>query len=457
MNAICSYSSKFLRTSWISTLKWQRVAASPRFISDKAYHRYSHREKARSSFVPYFALIVSPLSSAFVHRSDDDNDLTWSILSTVKCETVPSSARLSAIKSLDIVADVVEEVSPSVVSITTAGHFFQLNVSMGSGFIVDHSGLVITNAHVVGHKQALKVSLKDGRDFDARVLAVDMNSDLALVQINADTSTLSQLPVLEFAPAEQKIRPGEFVIALGSPLMLSNTVTMGVVSAVERDLGNRTGLKYIQTDAIITFGNSGGPLVSLYGKVIGVNTMIADTGLGFAVPIDQVQRFMEAAKRALAEEQNKQQTPRRRPLSESSSGSPRHQRTGSWSWFGGDNDAGNGGSLVVGSGERQSRYLGLVMRTLTPDLTFELAARGLLRGGPGNSVHNGVYIHGVIRGSPAERVGLKPGDIITAIDGNKVINANEVTEIVENRDTFSITVLRNGNTVEISEVKTEPV
>ncbi|KAH9283870.1 Serine protease HTRA1A [Echinococcus granulosus] len=472
---MCSFWVKILRTSWVSPPRWRGIAATSQFHHDDAFryhcsYRHSQHKRSKWNFLPCLALSV-PLI-AFTRQNDaseDDHDdasnkSSLGLFSTVICATDLSPERLAAIRSLNILSKVVEEVSPAVVSITAVGHLFQVHASTGSGFIVDNTGLVITNAHVVGYKQALKVSTPSGQEFGARVLALDVNSDLALIQILADTETLAKLPVLKLASGEQAIRPGDFVIALGSPLSLSNTVTAGVVSAVDRDLGNRTGLKYIQTDAIITFGNSGGPLVSLYGEVIGVNTMIADTGLSFAIPIDQVHRFLATAKEALAAEEEQRRQGRSRSASERSlSPSPQPRRSKSWQWFGSGNDetamGRDAASVIVESGKRQTRYLGLVMRTLTPELVAELISLGHLRAGSGvDRAHcTGVYIQGVIRNSPAERADLRPGDVIIAINGTKIINANEVAEIIKEQESFSVTVLRNGEQLEIDDVKSEPV
>lgn len=140
-------------------------------------------------------------------------------------------------------------------------------------------------------------------------------------------------------------------------------------------------------------GNSGGPLVSLYGYAIGVNTMIADTGLGFAVPIDQVQRFIKAAKHSLAEKQsNMKRSKSATPAQTSPQQRPR--RSNSWFGFG-------GGDSGATEGETRPRFLGLVVQTLTPDLTADLVTLGVLRGPIDTQA--GVYIHGVMRDSPADR------------------------------------------------------
>ncbi|VDN44560.1 unnamed protein product [Dibothriocephalus latus] len=145
-------------------------------------------------------MTVPFLVSSYLHDDNEDQDSYPKAFPTVHCASAPvppkppiSPERLAAIKSLDVVADVVEDVAPAVVSLTSSGNFFQIASSTGSGFIVDDTGLIITNAHVVGHKQGLKVNMLDGRTFDARVLAVDVTSDLALVQVSICISKLQFL------------------------------------------------------------------------------------------------------------------------------------------------------------------------------------------------------------------------------------------------------------------------
>ncbi|BHF66720.1 Serine protease htra2, mitochondrial [Sparganum proliferum] len=452
-----------------------RAFPSARFTASSSTHlatasarfrqKQDDKEETSSGIPAAIASLTVPfLVSSFLSDREKDRDFLPKPFPTVQCAdaTVPPKShlppeRLAAIKSLDVVADVVEDVAPAVVSLTSSGNFLQLVSSTGSGFIVDDTGLIITNAHVVGHKQGLKVNMLDGRTFDARVLAVDVTSDLALVQIEADPDTVSKLPRMRLAPSSHDIRPGQFVIALGSPLMLSNTVTVGVISAVERDLGHREGLKYLQTDAIITFGNSGGPLVSLYGEVIGVNSMIADTGLGFAVPVDQVHRFIETSKRALANRGRGSSTPQPIGPPTATPQAPR-SRSWSWSWSSSPRESDRAqGSVVVGPSGEHSRYLGLVMRTLTPDLAFDLAMRDPFGRFTNRDVQSGVLIHGVIRGSPAERAGLLPGDIIVAIDGKQITNAAEVSAAVDRSETLSLTVVRRGKRLDIPNVSTEAV
>ncbi|CAH8548256.1 unnamed protein product [Heterobilharzia americana] len=255
--------------------------------------KYSHHPKS----LVKAALITTFLTK--IWKDDEDESHTYQNSNGLHTPLVVQCAELvkpipkdrqTAIKALDVVADVAQDVQPAVVSITSTNKgFLSLHArSTGSGFIVDDSGHVVTNAHVVGYRGDVIVHLCDGRSFPGKVLAVDVSSDLALIRMDVKKSVAENLPRLPMAANLQNIRPGQFVLALGSPLMLANSVTVGVVSAVDRDLGHSEGLKYIQTDAIITFGNSGGPLVNLYGEVIGINAMVAGTGVGFAIPVDQV-------------------------------------------------------------------------------------------------------------------------------------------------------------------------
>jgi len=199
------------------------------------------------------------------------------------------------------VSDAVEEVMPAVVNITATAqenHWFGGKRSVGgSGFIIDKEGTVLTNAHVVvdGLELAdhLEVQLTDGRIFRAMIKSYDTASDVAVLKIQ----TNDVLPVAKLGNSAS-LRVGEWVIAVGSALRLQNTVTVGVVSALERTLttlGLDKRMSYIQTDAAINVGNSGGPLLNLDGEVVGINTMTArgTQGVSFAIPIDIAKAVMQ--------------------------------------------------------------------------------------------------------------------------------------------------------------------
>ncbi|ETV69696.1 hypothetical protein, variant [Aphanomyces astaci] len=190
------------------------------------------------------------------------------------------------------IADAVEKAAPGVVNITIYSH--HQPTSSGSGFLIDPSGLVVTNAHVVAHvsrHSSITVTLENGQKYEATVHSFDTKADLALVQLNDPPAT--KLPTVAIGTSSS-VRAGEWVIALGSPLSLQNSVSAGIISATARrgsELGfapsHRT--EFLQTDAAINVGNSGGPLVNLDGQVIGINTMkVAGgiSGISFAIPID---------------------------------------------------------------------------------------------------------------------------------------------------------------------------
>ncbi len=231
---------------------------------------------------------------------------------------------------------------------------------------------------------------------------VDVKSDLATVRI-----PVKGLPVMPLGESSS-VRPGEFVIAMGSPLALSNTVTTGVVSSVHRQraelgLRNRDVPEYLQTDAAITFGNSGGPLVNLDGEAIGINSMKVTPGISFAIPIDYAKEFLRKSEEA-------RRSGFRPPGSE----------------------RGGGGS----GGDR--RYMGITMITITPQILNDLRSRLDL---PGN-VHHGIVVFRVVRDSPADAVGILPGDIITHINGTEIHGSRDVYKYLESEFDLKMTVVR---------------
>uniref|UniRef100_A0A3B5LVR1 HtrA serine peptidase 3a n=1 Tax=Xiphophorus couchianus TaxID=32473 RepID=A0A3B5LVR1_9TELE len=310
--------------------------------------------------------------------------------------TRPSSPRYK----FNFIADVVEKIAPAVVHIElfVRHPLFgrHVRLSSGSGFIVTHSGVIVTNAHVVtttgtvtGRPQ-LRVQLHDGDAYEAAVRDVDRKADIATIKINPQ----KKLPVLSLGSSAD-LRPGEFVVAIGSPFALQNTVTTGIVSTAQRD-GKELGIKdsdmdYIQTDAIINYGNSGGPLVNLDGEVIGINTLKVTAGISFAIPSDRISHF-------LTESQTKY------------------------------------------SKETKKYFLGIRMITITKVLMAELK----LQDPDFPEVSSGILVQQVIPKSPAESGGIRAGDVIVKLDGHPVRTTEDIHQALQS-DLPLLLEIRRGN------------
>ena len=278
------------------------------------------------------------------------------------------------------VVQVVERVSPAVVNIAAEsivrevdpffGRFFggreRKTQSLGSGLIIDAKGVVVTNAHVIEGASRIVVNTLDGRELEAEVLGSDRDADLAVLKVKA-----SALPALALGKSADLLM-GETVIAVGNPFGLGHTVTTGVLSARGRAGPNEAGeaayTDFLQTDASINPGNSGGPLVNLAGQVIGVNTAIVRgaSGIGFAIPADRAQRVVDD---------------------------------------------------LLRFGELQPLWTGLRLVTLDP----ELARR------EGYPVARGALVEKVWDGSPAERAGLRAGDLVVAVGGKPLAAREDLT------------------------------
>lgn len=333
-----------------------------------------------------------------------------SIVPSVEAAKVIDGGEGNFRSKFNFIADVVEDVASSVVLIEIKDahrrDYFTgapATLSNGSGFIVQEDGLILTNAHVVMNRPNTPVIVKmhDGSCVTGIVELVDVRSDLATIRINAS----KKLPVMKLGTSSN-LRPGEFVVAIGSPLNLSNTITTGVISTVNRS-GDELGLKnknmdYIQTDAAITFGNSGGPLVNLDGEAIGINAMKVTAGISFAIPIDYAKEFLARAAERKKDVKTDSVPPR--------------------------------------------RYMGITMITLTPSILHELKDR---KHSIPNDIEFGILVWKVIIGSPAHRSGLRPGDIVTHINGQPVQNANSVYEFSESSPTLKMTIVRDHRRYEV--------
>jgi serine protease Do len=269
----------------------------------------------------------------------------------------------------------------------------------GSGFIINSSGQILTNAHVVDGADRVTVTLKDGRTFDGEVLGEDPVTDVAAIKIDANN-----LPTLAVGNSDS-LQPGEAVVAIGNPLGLNNTVTSGIISATGRsgsDIGaSDKRVDYIQTDAAINPGNSGGPLLNARGQVIAMNTAIirGAQGLGFAIPINTVQRISQQ---------------------------------------------------LIATGKVDHPYLGVQMVTLTPEIKEKI------KNGAGDRLNltadDGVLLIEIVPRSPASVAGLRVGDVIKSINSQPVTKIEEVQKLVENSKIgtkLPIEVERDGQIVQI--------
>ena len=264
----------------------------------------------------------------------------------------------------------------------------------GSGFILGRDGRLITNAHVVADTDTVQVTLKDGRTFEGKVVGVDTVTDVAAVKIKANN-----LPTVKLGNSRNLV-PGEWAIAIGNPLGLDNTVTVGIISATDRSSAQvgvpNKRVNFIQTDAAINPGNSGGPLLNADGEVIGVNTAIrADAqGLGFAIPIETAARVA---------------------------------------------------NQLFSKGRVEHPFLGIQMVDLTTATKEEINQQTNLN----IKQDTGVLIVQVLEKSPSDRAGLREGDIIHKINGSHVKKASDVQERVESAAVGSVLkmeVKRQGKT-----------
>ncbi len=318
-------------------------------------------------------------------------------------------------------ADLVERVSPAVVSITsdsvtTAGdrddgddsdvpdnvpepfrQFFnqfyrnrqqgpQRVISAGSGFIIDKSGLVVTNNHVIDKAKKITVKLADGRNLQARLIGTDPATDIALLKIKSD----KPFPTVEFAD-DRKLRVGDWVVAVGNPFGLSNTVTAGIVSSIGRDIGQGEYDDFIQIDASINRGNSGGPAFNLRGQVIGMNSDFfspsgGSVGIGFAIPASTIHNVVAA---------------------------------------------------LQAHGHVSRGWLGVSIQSVTPEIATSLGLKNA----------KGALIAEVEANGPADKAGFKQGDIITLLNGKSIQDNRDLTRkvaLLPVGKIASFSVLRDG-------------
>jgi serine protease Do len=294
----------------------------------------------------------------------------------------------------DLLAELAEKLKPALVHVRVRRPAVQREKddsdspteprrSQGSGFIIAPEGLIVTNAHVVENADWIQVRLSDNRRFNARVIGRDNRVDLALIKVDG----VQDLPTLRFADSN-RARVGEFVLALGHPFGLEQSVSFGIVSRKGSPLSvAAAGFDFIQTDAAINPGNSGGPLVNMAGEVVGVNSMAARNGsIGFAIPSNLIKILVpQLASKGRVE----------------------------WGWLG------------VSIAEITDDDLGRLKLT---------EARGVL-------------IRSVMPGEPAEKGGLRPNDVITAIDGTELTSPRDLQRLVSAAPVgkrVRVTLLREG-------------
>lgn len=314
-------------------------------------------------------------------------------------------------------ADLAEKVKPAVVNISTTTtvripgypfrHFFgpdegspfgdffrkffgnipdqQLKQqSLGSGFIIDKEGHIITNYHVVEGADEIKVKLVDGRDFKAKVVGRDSKTDLALIEIS---SLFKDLPTLPLGDSD-KVRVGDWVLAIGNPFGLGHTVTQGIISATGRVIGSGPYDNFLQTDAPINPGNSGGPLMDLKGEVIGINSAIiaSGQGIGFAIPSNMAKSIISQLKEK--------------------------------------------GKVIRG-------WIGVSVQSVTPEIAQAFRLKE----------PKGALVGDVAPGGPADRAGIKRGDIFISFDGKTINRMSDLPVITAETPVgkeVDVTVIRNG-------------
>jgi serine protease Do len=256
--------------------------------------------------------------------------------------------------------------------------------SLGSGFIIDKEGFVVTNNHVIEDADQIKVKMDDEKEFDAEVVGRDPSTDLALLKIK---SSNHDFPVVKMGDSGQ-MKVGQWVVAIGSPFGLERTVTAGIISAKSRWIGSGPYDDFLQTDASINPGNSGGPLLNLRGEVIGINTAIVATGqgIGFAIPINLAKGVITQLKA--------------------------------------------GGEVTRG-------WLGVAIQDVNPEMADYYGIEG----------KKGVFVAEVFKGDPADAAGIKPKDIIVEVNGQKVDTTRQLTSLVANipvGQSAKVKVIRDG-------------
>ena len=307
-------------------------------------------------------------------------------------------------------SNVSKKVTPSVVNISTVSRkkiiqpFFEANPffedffgapqtrrdkSLGSGFLISRDGYIVTNDHVVRDAESIQVKLSNDKVYDAKVVGGDHKTDIAVIKINA-----TDLPAAVLGNSDT-LEAGQWASAIGNPFGLDRTMTVGVISATGRsNVGIETYENFIQTDASINPGNSGGPLLNVYGEVIGINTAIvaAGQGIGFAIPINMAKPVF---------------------------------------------------SQLIQKGSVSRGYMGVTIQPVTEELARSFGLKQA----------KGALVNDVIKGSPADKAGIRQGDVITALNGSEVKDPSHLQRLVAETGvgkTAKISIFRDGKERELS-------
>ncbi len=307
-------------------------------------------------------------------------------------------------------SEVARKVTPCVVNISTISKkkivqpFFEMNPffedffgqpqtrrdkSLGSGFIISKDGYIVTNDHVVRDAESVQVKLSNDKVYDAKVVGGDQKTDIAVIKINA-----ADLPAAVLGDSE-KLEAGQWAIAIGNPFGLERSMTVGVISATGRsNVGIETYENFIQTDASINPGNSGGPLLNIHGEVVGINTAIVATGqgIGFAIP-------MAMAKPVFTQ--------------------------------------------ILQKGSVSRGYMGVTIQPVTEELAHSFGLKQT----------RGALVNGVLKGGPAEKAGVRQGDVVIAFNGTDVKDPSHLQRLVAEHGVSKmakVTVFREGKTLELS-------
>jgi len=307
-------------------------------------------------------------------------------------------------------SNVSKKVTPAVVNISTVSRkkviqpFFEANPffedffgapqtrrdkSLGSGFLISKDGYIVTNDHVVRDAESIQVKLSNDKVYDAKVVGGDQKSDIAVIKIMA-----TDLPVAVLGDSD-KLEVGQWAIAIGNPFGLDRTMTVGVISATGRsNMGIETYENFIQTDASINPGNSGGPLLNVYGEVVGINTAIvaAGQGIGFAIPVNMAKPVF---------------------------------------------------SQLIQKGSVSRGYMGVTIQPVTEELAQSFGLKEV----------KGALVNDVIKGGPADKAGIRQGDVITSLNSKEVKDPSHLQRSVAEAGIgkiAKITIFRDGKALELN-------